>query len=171
MGEDDFRSLYEQMSPRIYSFAARRLSPEVAGDIVSETFEVAWSKRHEWPSESDARAGWVFTIGKNKILQESQRIRRKHHDNRFAADYATRPAVESDVAETVTEGAAGQAVYAQLTEAEAELFDIAFMRDLGRAEGAAILGLSVITFTTRVSRLRRRIESLQHASTSDGRTS
>lgn len=168
MGEEEFQSLYEQMSGRIFSFAARRLSPEVAKDIVSETFEVAWSKRSEWPAEADARAGWVFTICKNKILQESQRVRRKHHDNRFAEDYSTRAQSEADIADLVSESMLGHTIYEQLTPSEAELFDLAFMRSLARAEGAAILGISVIAFNTRISRLRDRIESLQQEHQSRG---
>ena len=168
MGEEEFQTLYEQMSGRIFSFAARRLSPEVAKDIVAETFEVAWRKRSEWPAEGDARAGWVFTICKNKILQESQRIRRKHHDNRFAEDYSSRAQQEADIADLVSDSLLGHAIYRQLTPSEAELFDVAFMRNVVRAEGAATLGISVIAFNTRISRLRDRIELLQRENQSGG---
>lgn len=156
-------SLYDQMSGRIFSFAARRLSPHVASDILNDTFEVAWSKRHDWPADADARAGWVFTICKNKVLQEAQRVRRKHHDNRFAEDYSDRAPQEPDVADIVSESVAGHEIYRQLTPAEALLFDIAFMDDMTRAEGAAILGLSTVSFNTRISRLRDRIDSLYQA--------
>lgn len=168
MVEEEFQSLYEQMSGRIFSFAARRLSPEVAKDIVSETFEVAWSKRNEWPTEAEARAGWVFTICKYKILQESERRRRRHHDNRFAEDYSARAMQEADIADLVSESMLGHAIYKQLTPSEAEVFDVAFMKDVVRAEGAAILGLSVVAFNTRISRLRDRIETLQRENKSGG---
>lgn len=161
-------SLYEQMSERMYSFAARRLSPEAAKDIVSETFEVAWRKRDECPGDSDAGYGWVFTICKFKILQEDQRIRRKHHDNRFSEDYSVRPIGDLDVAEIVSESALGRAIYRQLSPTEAEVFDVAFMQNLTRKQGAAMLGITVITFNTRISRLRDRIESLLRETSDEG---
>lgn len=161
--EEEFKSLYDLMSVRIYSFAARRLSPAAAHDIVGETFEVAWAKRFEWPEEADARAGWVFTIAKFKILQEAQRSHRKHHDNRFVADYSPRASSERDVADVVAEASVGQHVYSQLSQAETELFDVAFMQEISRPQAAAMLGLNVIAFNTRVSRLRSKIERLLEA--------
>ena len=161
-------ALYESMSPRVFSFAARRLSGEAAKDIVSETFEIAWAKRHEWPADPDARAGWLFTICKYKVLQEAQRVQRKHHDNRFTEDYSTSAVSEPDFADTVVASVEGRAIYERLSEAEAEVFDVAFMSNLSRAEGAAMLGLTANAFYVRVSRLRDRIEKLQQQHVTHG---
>ena len=161
MGEDEFTALFQEMSGRLFSFAARRLSPQMADDTVSQTFETVWDKRAECPSDPDARIGWVFTIGRYKILQESDRLRRKHHDNRFTEDFPVHPPLEPDFADAVTESAAGHWVYWQLTALERELFDVAFMRDVTREQASAMLDISVGTFNTRVSRLRSRIRDLQ----------
>lgn len=161
MGEDDFTALYHQMSGRLFSFAARRLSPHVADDVVAQTFETVWDKRDECPDDPNARIGWVFAIGRFKILQESQRRRRKHHDNRFLDDYTQQPQPLPDLSESVVESTTGHWIYQQLTDVERELFDIAFMRDVPREQASAMLELSVGTFNTRVSRLRSRIQALQ----------
>lgn len=163
MGEDEFTALFEQMSGRIFSFAARRLSAQAADDTVGQTFETVWAKRDECPDDSNARIGWVFAIGRFKILQEIERQRRKHHDNRFADDYSARPAPQPDFAEVVTETALGRWIYQQLTAIERELFDVAFMLDVTREQASAMLAISVGTFNTRVSRLRSRITTLQNA--------
>ena len=161
MGEDEFTALFREMSGRLFSFAARRLPPEAADDAVGQTFETVWDKRSECPQDPDARIGWVFTIGRYKVLQESERLRRKHHDSRFAADYAARPALTADVSETVVESELGHWIYRQLSAVERELFDVAFMQDVTRDQAAAMLAVSTATFTTRVSRLRSRISALQ----------
>lgn len=160
MGEDDFTALYRELSGRLFSFAARRLPPQAADDAVSQTFETVWHKRDECPADPTARIGWVFTIGRYKVLQEAERVRRKHHDNRFAEDYPARPPVAPDVSESVVETAEGRWVYQQLSALEQELFDVAFMKDLTREEASAMLAVSSGTFTTRVSRLRSRIKAL-----------
>ena len=161
MGEDEFTALFQLMSGRLFSFAARRLSPQAAEDTVGQTFETVWDKRSECPSDPDARIGWVFTIARFKILQEVDRRRRKHHDNRFADDYIPRPSPEPDISESVAESSIGRWIYQQLTALEQELFDIAFMRETTRDQAAATLSISVGTFNTRVSRLRGRIHALQ----------
>lgn len=163
MGEEEFTALFHEMSGRLFSFAAKRLPAQSADDAVAQTFETVWDKRHECPADHDARIGWVFTIGRYKVLQEVQRLQRKHHDNRFVDDPAVSATPVPDVSEAVADSAAGHWVYRQLTTLERELFDVAFMRDVTREQAAAMLAISVGTFNTRVSRLRRRIHELQRS--------
>jgi RNA polymerase sigma factor (sigma-70 family) len=167
VGEDEFTALFHALSGRLFSFAAARLSAQAADDAVSQTFETVWDKRAECPSDPTARIGWVFTIGRYKILQELDRRSRKHHDHRFADDYPSRSASQSDVSETVAESDLGRWIYGQLTAQERDLFDVAFMKDVSRDEAAAMLAISVGTFNTRVSRLRSRIRALHVQAESD----
>lgn len=167
VGEDEFTALFHALSGRLFSFAAARLSPQAADDAVSQTFETVWDKRTECPSDPTARIGWVFTIGRYKILQELDRRSRKHHDQRFADDYPSRSMDQSDVSETVAESDLGRWIYGQLTPQERDLFDVAFMKDVSRDEAAAMLAISVGTFNTRVSRLRSRIRALRRHAESD----
>lgn len=159
------------MSGRLFSFAARRLSAQAADDTVGQTFETVWHKRDECPTDPNARVGWVFAIGRFKVLQEAERRQRKHHDNRFIDDYPPRGVPQPDVSDSVVETAVGHWIYQQLTAVERELFDVAFMTDLTREEASAMLGVSVGTFNTRVSRLRSRIQLLHHESEAVERTS
>lgn len=86
MDRQEFTALYERLRRPLYAYAAARLSAQVALDVVHDTFEVVWAKRDGAPSTADERAAWCFGIARNKVLQESQRTRRKHHDNRFLKD-------------------------------------------------------------------------------------
>jgi RNA polymerase sigma factor (sigma-70 family) len=161
VGEDEFTALFHDVSGRLFSFAAARLSPQGADDAVSQTFETVWDKRTDCPTDPTERLGWVFTIGRYKILQEIDRRRRKHHDNRFVEDYALQSTSQADFSEAVVESDLGRWIYNQLTALERDLFDVAFMKDVSREQAAAMLAISVGTFNTRVSRLRSRIQALQ----------
>jgi RNA polymerase sigma factor (sigma-70 family) len=162
VGDDEFKELYVRMSAQIFSFAAHRLSPEQAKDVINSTFEVVWHKRDAVPAEPGEWPAWIFGIAKNQILQELQRVRRKHHDNRFIAEYSAQwnDSDGSDIADAVTRTDEGRRVWAQLTHAERNLLNVAFMRDLDNDQASALLGISVTAYTTRVSRLRQRITSL-----------
>ena len=165
MGEDEFRELYARLGAQLFSYAALRLSPEQAKDIVNSTFEVVWNKRHDVPDESSEWPAWIFGIGKNHILQELQRVRRKHHDNRFIPEYSSQvdDSGAPDVADVVAQSDSGRRIWSQLTPAEHQLLNIAFMRDLDKQQAAKILGISVTAYTTRVTRLRQRIATLDSA--------
>ncbi|MDX6278907.1 MAG: hypothetical protein QOJ72_3035 [Nocardioidaceae bacterium] len=161
MGEEDFRDLYVRLAGQIFSFAALRLSPEQAKDIVSCTFEVVWKKRHTGPAEPSERPAWIFGIAKNQVRQELQRIRRKHHDNRFIAEYPHPDAPGSpDIADAVALSDVGRRIWNHLSPAERELVNVAFLRELGNEQAAQMLGITTTAYTTRVSRLRQRIAAL-----------
>ena len=161
MGDDEFRELYVRMNRQLFLFALHRLSPEQAKDAVSNTFEVAWRKRDAGPSEPTEWPAWLFGIIKNQILQEIQRVRRKHHDNRFVDDtnYPTK-AREPDIADLVTTSDSARRIWGLLTPSEQNLLNIAFLGNLDKAQAAQRLGISITAYTTRVTRLRQRIASL-----------
>ena len=165
MGEDEFRELYARLGAQIFSYAAHRLSPEQAKDVVNSTFEVVWNKRHHVPTEPAEWPAWIFGIGKNHIRQEMQCVRRKHHDNRFIDEYSTHLDASDapDIADLVAQSDAGRRIWRQLTPAEHHLLNIAFVRDLDKQQAAALLGISITAYTTRVSRLRQRIATLDSA--------
>lgn len=163
MTDDDFSALYTSMRAVVFRYAARRVGPERAKDIVAETFAVAWEKREDYPEDQAAWPAWTIGIARNKVLQDIQRRQRKHHDNRFIDDWLepwAEPAV-ADSTDTVGDSDQARRVFAALTPAEQDLFALAFVRDLTPADGAMILNISVTAYTTRVGRLRQRLRSLQ----------
>ena len=155
--EAAFHRLYASMAPSVFQFAVRRLSPEQAKDVVNDTFEVVWRKRRHLPVDDGAWAAWVIGIARNKVRQETARQRRREP---AAWPPAPRDGVAEGVAEAVLDSLASRDVYRQLSDDERELFDLAHLRSLTPRDGAAVLGISVSAYTTRVSRLRGRIVSL-----------
>ena len=168
MGEDEFKELYARLSTVIFSYAARALSPEQAKDVVSETFAAVWRKRDDLPLNRDERSRWVIGVGKKQVLQEQQRVRRKHHDNRFIYEHAKESTKNAapDIADAVAGSLQARWVWQQLKPAEQELVNLAFVRGLADTAAAGILGLTVTAYTTRVSRARRHIAALLESSDS-----
>lgn len=159
MGEEEFAEVYLRLRDSVFRFALGRLSPEQAKDVVSDTFEVVWRKRDECPSDEREWPAWIVGIARNKVLQEIDRVARKHHDTRFIADHSAQveSVVTTDVAETVVASDAGRRVWDQLTAAERELLDLAFIDQIDREQAARILGVSETAYASRLTRLRQRI--------------
>ena len=144
----------------LFSFAAKRLPGHAAEDIIGQTFEIVWKKRAECPDDPNARVQWAWGIGRNKIKQEIDRRRRKHHDNRFILDLIDPEIVESldpEVHDLVGDQDLAMRVRARLSALDLELLDVAILSGLSREQAAAFLGLSVGALRTRISRLRAKI--------------
>jgi RNA polymerase sigma factor (sigma-70 family) len=161
VGEDDFKPLYDLLAGRIYAFASRRLAAEAAKDVVSETFETVWRKLGQAPQDHEACVAWVYAIARFKVLQEIQRVRRKHHDNRFANDFEVPGPTMSDTGDVAAERQLGGLIYRSLSGAERELFDLLFVLDATRTQVCELLQLTPGALNTRLSRLRDRIEELE----------
>lgn len=163
MGDDEFKRLYELLAGRVYAFAVRRLPAESAKDVVAETFETVWRKSTAAPSEQEARVSWVFAIARFKVLQECQRIRRKHHDNRFIDDCVVDDETGADAGDVALAHEVGGLVYAGLRDGERELFDLLFVLNASRIQVCDVLSITPGALSTRLSRLRNRIEHLELA--------
>lgn len=161
VGEEEFKRLYELLARRVYAFAVRRLHAESAKDVVSETFETVWRKSDDAPPDHDACVAWIFAIAKFKVLQEHQRIRRKHHDNRFIDDCTVPVMSGTDACDVVVEHQVGGLIYGSLRDGERELFDLLFVRNVPRTQACDLLHISPSVLKTRLSRLRTRIERLE----------
>jgi RNA polymerase sigma-70 factor (ECF subfamily) len=66
---DAFAAFYAAYSDRVLAFHARRvLDPEVAFDLMSETFAKALERRRQFRGESaEEEQGWLFTIARSEL--------------------------------------------------------------------------------------------------------
>ncbi|KQV74241.1 hypothetical protein ASC61_04060 [Aeromicrobium sp. Root344] len=162
MNKSEFEGLYTQMSVLVFGIAARRLSPEQAKDVVADTFTVVWKRRDSCPDDAAEWPAWTVGIAKNKIRKEVDRVRRKHHDNRFVSEMPGKSmrALVPDVADRVAEAALGRWIWNQLRAEDRQLANYAFVQGMSHVDAAGALGISITNYTTRVSRLRQRIALL-----------
>jgi RNA polymerase sigma factor (sigma-70 family) len=58
----DFTELYERHADAVYRYAARRIDRDVAEDILSETFLVAFDRRGAFDTATESALPWLFGI-------------------------------------------------------------------------------------------------------------
>lgn len=168
---EQFALLFDRHAPLIHRYIARRVGPEIAEDLVAETFLAAFRNRGRYAGEfADARP-WLYGIATNVIGQhrrdEARQLRVKlaaapdpaepGHGDRVAADLTARSA----------RGALADAL-ASLPAAERDVLVLIAWEQLSYDETARALEIPVGTVRSRLSRARGRVrEVLTRADMSD----
>src|SRR5918911_48988 len=68
-----FARLYEEHSGRVLAYALRRAAPDVAADVVAETFLVAWRRFDDVPAEP---LPWLLGVAR-RVLANRRRSERR----------------------------------------------------------------------------------------------
>jgi RNA polymerase sigma factor (sigma-70 family) len=159
-----FAMIYDRHAPALYRYVARRLGPDVAEDVVSETMLAAFRGRRRYDTaRSDARP-WLYGILTREISQR-RRVERARY--RALAKVERSTGFEHEPADDVASAVAAQAVHAPLMEALASLAkrdrDVLLLNawaDLSYQEIAAALDIPVGTVGSRLNRARRTIRAV-----------
>lgn len=73
-----FTAVFDRHYRHIYAYAARRLGPDLAEDVASETFLIAFDRRRRYDrSHADARP-WLFGIASNLIARHARAESRRY---------------------------------------------------------------------------------------------
>ena len=155
---DEFEILIAQQIPRLRRYA-RVLSGNSAraDDLVQDTLERSWSRRHLWRVGSDVRA-WLFTIMHNVHLN---RIRRREHD---ALDDGFEPPCPP-LQEQQIEMRDLHRALARLSADQREILLLVAVEEMRYADIAEILNLPIGTVMSRLSRARERLRTLMDGET------
>ncbi|MDQ3874148.1 MAG: sigma-70 family RNA polymerase sigma factor [Actinomycetota bacterium] len=150
--EERFDAIYRAYYERVLAFALRRAKPEVAHDVVAETFLVAWRRLDRVPGEPLA---WLLGVARKALANHHRAARRRdalltelkaHHRTRLH---------EQDAA-TATVGELAEAL-ARLPGTDQELLQLIAWDALTVSEAAEVFGVSTATCRVRVHRARRRL--------------
>src|SRR6266566_4796838 len=147
--EPEARARFEQLFARHYGellrFAQRRVGIDAAGDVVAETFLIAWRRLGEIPAQH-ARA-WLYMTARHVIANELRaRQRRDRLSGHTRDDIATDRAVAGDHA-TVLES---------LSQMDQEVLRLTEWEQLDLTEAAAVVAFPVWRLPERSSRQWRR---------------
>jgi RNA polymerase sigma-70 factor, ECF subfamily len=147
---DFFERLYRESYEDLLRYALRRTGrPEVAADVVADTFLVAWQRLRDIP-DGNGRA-WLYGVARNVIAGEYRAVRR-------GADLAARLRAELSPAVVAQPEPPAEiaAAFATLGPADQELLRLVAWEGLSAEQLAVALDCSAGTARVRLHRARTR---------------
>lgn len=144
---------FEDHRGALLAFVRRRIDADLADDVISETFAIAWRKRDELPAEP---LPWLYAIARNSISNQLRSAQRRARLlDRLSAE---QPPQSSDPAADLDWRLRMAAAFDALGEGEREVLMLVAWEGLGHSEGARVLGCSTPAFRVRLHRARRKLE-------------
>jgi RNA polymerase sigma-70 factor (ECF subfamily) len=160
---ESFALLFDRYADMLFRYSSRRLGPEVAEDMVGETFLVAFSRRDSYDlAYRDARP-WLFGI-LTKLISRHHRTEAARYRALQRSPLDTGPAgcPADEVASGVTATASRPALAAALHTLAAKDRDVLLLvawGDLSYAEVARALNIPTGTVRSRLNRARRKVRT------------
>ncbi|MBL7255612.1 RNA polymerase sigma factor [Paractinoplanes lichenicola] len=154
-----FAAIFDRHYPDIYAFVAKRLGPDLAEDVASETFLIAFDRRRSFdPARGEVRP-WLYGIASNLAARHVRAETRRY---KALAQAGGQLAEQSGHADAVAGRLDAAAVRGRLAEAlrrlpepvRAVLLLVAWA-GLNQQEAAAALGIPAGTARSRLHRARQ----------------
>lgn len=155
-----FAAIFDRHATGIHRYAARRLGPGPAEDVVGETFLVAFRRRDRYDLSRPDAGPWLFGIATNMISRHRQAEVRLY---RALARADINAVVESPANEVVARVAATSqrrvlaAALARLKPADRDTLLLVDWAELSYDQAALALQVPVGTVRSRLNRARRKI--------------
>ncbi|WP_347108745.1 sigma-70 family RNA polymerase sigma factor [Paenarthrobacter sp. S56] len=157
--EQRFSRLYESVYADLHRFVQRRAHPDVADDVVADTFLAAWRRYEAVPSDpGDARA-WLFGIARNILLNVQRGEQRRQALGVRLAVAAVAKSQDEGMDIVLSRVDLGRA-WCLLSEVHQEALGLAIFEDLNATQAGMVLGISPVAFRLRLSRARRTLRLL-----------
>jgi RNA polymerase sigma-70 factor (ECF subfamily) len=129
---------------------------QVADEVVSDTFLVAWRRFDDLP---DPVLPWLFGVARN-VLREQARASRNRQSlaDELQSWTTAEEGLTADPADVVAERLAVLTALAGLHDDDRELLTLVAWHGLSPAQAAAVIGCSTATYSVRLHRARKRLE-------------
>lgn len=179
-----FSELFERHARAVAGFAARRIGPEAAEDIVSETFLVAFRRRASFDTSYESARPWLLGIA-TRLIRKHRATEAKQWNSYVASAGATIDDTTSGMDEATNRLDAEHAMrelgprIAALSPRDRETLFLFAWGDLTQEEIARALKVPTGTVKSRINRIRRlltppstsqnRLTPTQEKEVSDGR--
>ena len=150
-----FTEMYERYRARVFAYAVSKVGRELAEEIASDVFLIAWQRIAELPEQP---LPWLLVTARNVA---SNQFRAATRQRAVAAELGAWIADElksGDLADDVTERAALLTALGMLPEPDRELLTLVAWHDLPAKSAARVIGCSTATYFVRLHRARRRLE-------------
>lgn len=143
--------MWRRHAGSIYSYAVRRVGRDAAEDVVADTFVVAWRHRDRRPQRP---LPWLYGVARRVIATRRRAERRRALLVRRVAGGAT------GVADPATGSVEAEDALARLSRGDREVLLLSAWEGLAADEAAVMLGISPSAYRKRLSRARRRLETI-----------
>jgi RNA polymerase sigma-70 factor, ECF subfamily len=151
-----FQSLYTRHQGQVYAYAVSRAGRQLADEVVSEVFLVAWRRRADVPVPA---LPWLLGVARNVITSQFRDSARQRSLAAELRAWVTEQELSAgDVADEVSERIAVLAALAGLPDPDRELLTLVAWHGLTPREAAQVVGCSTATYFVRLHRARRRLE-------------
>lgn len=156
----EFGRLFDAYARPLHRYLVRRIGPDTAHDLVSETFVVALNQRHGYDPRRGAVRSWLYGIATNLLRRHvRQEVRALRATARLVGqkpehggEHDSRVAERVDAAQLAAQLAAA---LAQLSEGDRDVLLLTSWAGLDSAEVAEALGIPVGTVRSRLHRVRK----------------
>jgi RNA polymerase sigma-70 factor, ECF subfamily len=151
-----FQALYADHHAAVYAYAVSRAGRQLADEVVSETFLVAWRRLADVPAPA---LPWLLTVARNTACSQFRGSARQRSISAELRAWVTEAELSApDVADEVAERIAVLAALAALPEADRELLTLVAWHGLKPADAARVVGCSTAAYFVRLHRARRRLQ-------------
>ncbi|MER5444415.1 sigma-70 family RNA polymerase sigma factor [Streptomyces sp. NPDC002764] len=158
---EQFAALYDRHAHAVHRYAARRLGPEAAEDLMADTFVTAFQRRHTYDLTRADAPPWLFGIATN-LVGRHRRAEARHY--KALARLPEPVEHEEPVADRAVARAGATGVRRELAAAlnglSARHRDVVLLvawAGLDYEEAAEALGVPVGTIRSRLHRARSRL--------------
>lgn len=155
-----FRAVYDAHYGAVRNYCLRRLPVDDVGDAMAEVFTVIWRRLESVPATEDALP-WIYAIARNVLANHRRASRRSA---RLSAKLGAQSVSSAAGPEPVIlrREADRRMIDAldQLRPEEQELLRLRAWEQLSSAEIGDVLGISPDAVDMRLTRARRKLESL-----------
>lgn len=153
-----FGEIFRRHGSWVLGYVGRRLGPELAEDVMADTFAVAFRIRERFDQARDTSRPWLMGIASREI---SHRRRAERSRYRTLAALPPEPPVD-DIADRIAASATAAALrgpvaagLAALKAPDRDVLLLVAWADLSYGEVAEALGVPVGTVRSRLNRARR----------------
>ncbi|GIH95625.1 RNA polymerase sigma factor [Planobispora siamensis] len=146
-----FTTIYDECRQRVWAYVVSRAGRQVADEVVSETFAIAWRKFDQVPQNA---LPWLLGVARNVLRDTIRAEVRREGIRREMREWIT-----GDVADHVAERLGVLKAMARLTQDEREILILVAWQGLSMRDAAKVLGCSVPAFRVRLHRARKRLRA------------
>lgn len=161
-----FEPVFDRHYDPIFKYLARRVGPDVGGELASEVFTVAFAQRHRFHEDADDARPWLYGIAANLVRRQARTWKRSRRAGQRSAggnviwlDPAPEDRIDAERLRYVLIDA-----ISQVRSSEREVLLLHALTDLTYREVAQALSIPIGTVRSRLARARRQIRDILTAS-------